>query len=122
MATHPKMKSMTPIIYGIGNPLIDVVIKANDDDLKNLGLDKGIMHLVDESRQKEIFNYFQDINPIYSPGGSAPNTLLVCAALGVPALIAGKIGHDQFGETYIHQAEEIWCYFWIDTRRRAYWI
>ena len=52
MATHSKMKSMTPIIYGIGNPLIDVVIKANDDDLKNLGLDKGIMHLVDESRQK----------------------------------------------------------------------
>ena len=32
IATHSKMKSMTPIIYGIGNPLIDVVIKANDDD------------------------------------------------------------------------------------------
>ena len=106
IATHSKMKSMTPIIYGIGNPLIDVVIKANDDDLKNLGLDKGIMHLVDASRQEEIFNYFQDINPIYSPGGSAPNTLLACAALGVPALIAGKIGHDQFGEIYIHQAEK----------------
>ena len=75
MATHSKMKSMAPIIYGIGNPLIDVVIKANDDDIKNLGLDKGIMHLVDASRQEEIFNYFQDINPIYSPGGSAPNTL-----------------------------------------------
>ena len=51
MATHSKMKSMAPIIYGIGNPLIDVVIKANDDDIKNLGLDKGIMHLVDASRQ-----------------------------------------------------------------------
>ena len=117
MTTHSKIKSTPPIIYGIGNPLIDVVIKANDDDLKNLGLDKGIMHLVDASRQEEIFNYFQDINPIYSPGGSAPNTLLACAALGVPALVAGKIGHDKFGEIYIHQVEKyvlsVDCIFFI---------
>jgi hypothetical protein len=36
----------TPIVFGIGNPLVDVIISATDDDLRALDLDKGIMHLV----------------------------------------------------------------------------
>ena len=39
-----------PILFGIGNPLIDIIVKAKDIDLNNLGLDKGVMHLVDEKR------------------------------------------------------------------------
>ena len=38
-----------PIIYAIGNPLIDIIINAEDQDLNNLGIDKGVMHLVDEN-------------------------------------------------------------------------
>jgi len=49
---------MEPKVYGIGNPLIDVVISSTDNDLKNLELSKGVMHLVDENRQSEImFNH-----------------------------------------------------------------
>ncbi|MDP6339863.1 MAG: adenosine kinase [Candidatus Marinimicrobia bacterium] len=100
------MNSIIPIIYGIGNPLIDVVISAKDDDINALGIEKGVMHLVDEIRQKEILDYFKGSTPVYRPGGSAPNTLLACAGLGVPALIAGKIGKDQFGDVYIQQAKQ----------------
>ncbi|MBT3478116.1 MAG: adenosine kinase [Candidatus Marinimicrobia bacterium] len=100
------MNSNRPKIYGIGNPLIDVVISAKDDDINALGLDKGVMHLVDEDRQKEILDYFKDSSVIYHPGGSAPNTLLACAGLGVSALIAGKIGKDHFGDVYTQQAKE----------------
>jgi len=95
-----------PIIYGIGNPLIDIIINAKDNDLNNLGLDKGVMHLVDEKRQKEILSYFSKLKPIYHPGGSAPNTLLACSALGIPSLITGKIGNDEFGDVYIKQAQK----------------
>ncbi|MBT7195239.1 MAG: adenosine kinase, partial [Candidatus Marinimicrobia bacterium] len=63
------MNSNRPKIYGIGNPLIDVVISAKDDDINALGLDKGVMHLVDEDRQKEILDYFKDSSVIYHPGG-----------------------------------------------------
>ena len=94
-----------PIIYGIGNPLIDIIINAKDKDLNNLGLDKGVMHLVDEKRQKEILSYFSELIPIYHPGGSAPNTLLACSAFGINSLITGKIGNDKFGEIYIKQAK-----------------
>ena len=88
------MPQINPVIYGIGNPLIDIVIPATDTDLSLLGLHKGIMCLVDENRQSEILQYFKEITPEYHPGGSAPNTILACSGLGTPSLIAGKIGND----------------------------
>ena len=100
------MNQIQPIIYGIGNPLIDVVISANDEDLIQLEINKGVMHLVDVDRQNEIQTYFQNNDPIYHTGGSAPNTMVACSGLGIPALIAGKIGQDDFGDTYIKQAEK----------------
>ncbi len=100
------MTDTFPIIYGIGNPLIDVVISATDDDLKALKLNKGIMELVDLDRQKDIIQYFKDKEPRYFPGGSAPNTILACAGLGTPSLIAGKIGKDEFGDIYIDQVKK----------------
>ena len=54
------MTDTFPTIYGIGNPLIDVVISAMDDDLKALKLNKGIMELVDLNRQEDIIKYFKD--------------------------------------------------------------
>ena len=100
------MKLSKATIFGIGNPLIDVVINVEDKDLKTLGVDKGIMHLVDENRQKEIMSYFKNMSPIYHPGGSAPNTLVACAGLEITGVISGKIGNDKFGEIYKSQVEK----------------
>lgn len=100
------MKLSKATIFGIGNPLIDVVINVEDNDLKNLGVDKGIMHLVDENRQKEIMSYFKNMSPIYHPGGSAPNTLVTCAGLEITGVISGKIGNDKFGDIYKSQVEK----------------
>ena len=100
------MKLSKAAIFGIGNPLIDVVINVEDNDLKNLGVDKGIMHLVDENRQKEIMSYFKNMSPIYHPGGSAPNTLVACAGLEITGVISGKIGNDKFGDIYKSQVEK----------------
>ena len=97
------MKLNEAAIFGIGNPLIDVVIKIEDKDLINLEVEKGVMHLVDENRQKEIVNYFKNKSPIYHPGGSAPNTLITCAGLEIPGVISGKIGDDEFGAIYKSQ-------------------
>ena len=48
------------MVYGIGNPLMDVVIQAEDADLPALGLDKGIMHLVTEGEQARFLDYFAE--------------------------------------------------------------
>ena len=91
------------MVFGIGNPLIDVVIQARNEDLQALGLEKGIMHLVDLQRQEEILAHFGSRPRTYRPGGSAPNTMLALAGLGLPAVICGKIGNDEFGRTYAQQ-------------------
>lgn len=95
-------------VFGIGNPLIDVVFAARDEDLEALALDKGIMHLVSLDRQEEILSHFRSRGgePLYHPGGSAPNTLLALAGLGTTGVICGKIGNDEFGTTYSRQVAD----------------
>ena len=87
-------------IYGIGNPLIDIVVRAEDSDLTALGLNKGIMHLVDLEERGRILERVKERRIGYSCGGSAPNTLIFLSALGVRAALAGKIGSDDFGKKY----------------------
>jgi len=100
------MKQLNLTIYGIGNPLIDIVIQATHEDLSNLNLNAGVMHLVDEKRQQDILQYFENSRLQYFPGGSAPNTIVACAGLGISSLIAGKIGQDQFGDIYLNQVNK----------------
>ena len=87
-------------IYGIGNPLIDIVVQATDTDLSSLGLDKGIMRLVDLEERGRILDAVQGRRISYSCGGSAPNTLIFLSALGIRSALAGKIGRDEYGKRY----------------------
>jgi len=87
-------------IYGIGNPLIDIVVRAEDEDLEALRLDKGIMRLIDLDERSRILERVQNRECAYSCGGAAPNTLIFLSALGVKSAVAGKIGKDDFGRRY----------------------
>ena len=89
------MRNNYPIIFGIGNPLIDVVINATEEDIISLELSKGTMALVDSKRQGEILNYYKEKEIKYFHGGSAPNTLLACSGLGINSHISCKIGKDK---------------------------
>ena len=40
------MNKTYPLYFGIGNPLVDVVIQASESDLINLELNKGTMDLL----------------------------------------------------------------------------
>ena len=100
------MRNNYPIIFGIGNPLIDVVINATEEDIISLELSKGTMALVDSKRQGEILNYYKEKETNYFPGGSAPNTLLACSGLGINSHISGKIGKDKLGEIYLERVRE----------------
>jgi len=100
------MKNTKNLVFGIGNPLIDLVIPATDDDLVKLDINKGTMALVDQERQKEIIDYFKTIKPQFYPGGSAPNTIIACAGLGIDSYVAGKIGQDNFGDIYLDRIKK----------------
>ena len=74
-------------IFGIGNPLIDIIAEVTDEDLSILGLDKGIMCLVDLDERAKILERVQDRSVVYRSGGSCPNTLIFLSALGINARV-----------------------------------
>mgnify|MGYP006297905287 CR=1 FL=1 len=72
-------------VYGIGNPLIDIVSQAKDEDLSQLDINKGIMHLIDLPRRRKILQHLAGRGVVHSCGGSAPNTMI--ASHGVTSRI-----------------------------------
>lgn len=88
-------------VYGIGNPLIDILADGVSDlEIKNLGVHKGIMQLINLDQRKNLVEFLQNRKYKYSCGGSCPNTMVTLAALGVETTLAGRVGNDEFGRKY----------------------
>ena len=82
-------------ILGIGNALVDILLNIDDDDiLRQNGLDKGGMVMIDADRKKEIHNRIKGMEQSCATGGSTSNTIHGLARLGAPAGYIGKIGRD----------------------------
>ncbi|NLZ77324.1 MAG: adenosine kinase [Spirochaetales bacterium] len=88
------------MVYGIGNPLIDIIIDARDEDIARLGIHKGTMALIDEERREELLELAEGREISYSCGGSCPNTIIALASLGVETTLAGKLGADSYATIY----------------------
>jgi sugar/nucleoside kinase (ribokinase family) len=93
-------------VFGIENPLIDLLVSVPDLLLKDLGVEKDKMYLVDLPRLQSILRALGDraIHP--EPGGSCANTLLGIAQLGARTAYCGKAGRDDYGRVYIRKLEE----------------
>ncbi|MBQ5365025.1 MAG: adenosine kinase [Spirochaetales bacterium] len=88
-------------VYGIGNPLIDVIVNITDDELKRLGLFKGTMNLINLEKRLELTEFIKTKkDPSFSCGGSCPNTIITLSSLGIGTTLAGKIGNDEYGSIY----------------------
>lgn len=95
------MKGKAGNVYGIGNPLIDVIVNVSDNDLELLGLHKGTMNLISLSKRLELTDFIKNKKePSFSCGGSCPNTIITLASLGIEATLAGKVGNDEYGNIY----------------------
>ncbi len=92
-----------PDVYGIGNPLIDILVKIEDSDLENLSIPKGIMSLINLQQREKILSYIDKKDKEYSCGGSCPNTMITLSALGAKTVLGGKTGNDEFGKIYEKQ-------------------
>lgn len=88
-------------ILGIGNALVDVLIRLeNDSFLSEYNLPKGSMQLVDKEFAQRLVLVLKNSNPQVTSGGSAANTIHGLAKLGVETGYIGKIGADTFGITF----------------------
>ena len=85
-------------ILGIGNALVDLLIRIDDDELLNeLELPKGSMVLVDEKKKNLISEMSKHLPREMASGGSAANTIHGLAKLGVETAYIGTIGKDETG-------------------------
>ncbi|TVR56243.1 MAG: adenosine kinase [Spirochaetaceae bacterium] len=93
-------------VYGVGNPLIDVLAAVEDHELEDLSLEKGTMRLVDDEQADRILAVLGEREKVYASGGSCPNTMNTLAVLGVSSALAGCIGDDELGGIYIDGLRE----------------
>lgn len=85
-------------IIGMGNALVDVLVRIDDDSLlEKLHLPKGSMQLIQEDTLSEIRKYTSGMKIHRSTGGSDGNTVCALAALGANPGFIGKVGQDETG-------------------------
>jgi sugar/nucleoside kinase (ribokinase family) len=89
---------MTVEVLGLGNSLIDILSYADDDYLRAQEMVKGAMTLIDEERAEAL--YAARVDPRVICGGSAANTIVGVASLGVEAAYIGKVKRDALGATF----------------------
>jgi len=94
-------------VLGIGNALMDISVEAADADLETLALNKGIMHLVETSRQEEILRHLEGKPRTTELGGSALNVVRILASLGTRTGFIGMVGEDEFGNRILERMREL---------------
>jgi len=90
-------------VTGIGSALLDFMVAVDDPFLKEMGLRKRGMHLIDEARSRDIFTIIYDLKMEIIPGGSSANTVAGLAALGGKGAFVGRVADDDDGASYIYQ-------------------
>jgi sugar/nucleoside kinase (ribokinase family) len=87
-------------VLGIGNAIVDVIARTEDDFLVAHGMHKGTMALIDQARAEKIY---QAMGPaVESSGGSAANTIVGVASYGGHAAFVGKVKDDELGRAFTH--------------------
>src|SRR5271170_3238866 len=87
-------------VLGIGNAIVDVIARTEEDFLLKQGMHKGGMALIDETRAEAIYDAMGPA--IEMSGGSAANTIVGVASLGARAAFIGKVKDDELGRAFAH--------------------
>jgi adenosine kinase len=87
-------------VLGIGNAIVDVIARAEDDFLVAHNMHKGAMALIDEARAAAIYKAMGPATE--SSGGSAANTIVGVGSFGARAAFIGKVKDDELGRTFAH--------------------
>ncbi len=85
-------------VVGIGNAIVDVFAQADDSFLEMMGIEKGIMQLVERERGELL--YAAMAGRVQAPGGSVANTLAGLGNLGLTTAFIGRVHDDALGRFY----------------------
>ena len=85
-------------VIGIGNAIVDVICKVEDDFLSKNNLIKSTMKLVDEEEFKKLLSNLKIEETI--SGGSVANSIVGLSHLGNKVGFIGKVNKDDLGNKY----------------------
>tara|TARA_B100001057_G_scaffold496138_1_gene596829 strand:+ start:773 stop:1702 length:930 start_codon:yes stop_codon:yes gene_type:complete len=86
-------------ILGIGNAIVDVICKVDDNFVNQNNLTKGLMKLVfDENEFKKLLSNLKIEKTV--SGGSVANSIVGLSQLGNNVGFIGKVADDDFGSKY----------------------
>jgi sugar/nucleoside kinase (ribokinase family) len=94
-------------VYGVGNALVDTEIQVEDAELEEMGVEKGLMTLVDERRQRQLSDHLEGhlVAAKRASGGSAANTVIATTRFGGSAFYSCKVANDDNGDFYLEDLE-----------------
>ena len=85
-------------ILGIGNAIVDVICKVDDNFITVNNLTKGTMKLVDEAEFKKLLSTLKIEETV--SGGSVANSIVGLSQLGNKVGFIGKVSDDDLGNKY----------------------
>ena len=91
-------------VVGIGNAIVDVFTSADDSFIELMGIEKGIMQLVERERGEMLYGAMKD--RVQAPGGSVANTLAGLGNLGLTTAFIGRVHDDALGRFYARTMAE----------------
>ena len=86
-------------VLGIGNAIVDVLCKVDDQFILDHSLSKGTMKLVDEKEFKKLLSNLKIEDTV--SGGSVANSIVGMSQLGDEVSFIGKVNNDELGQKYI---------------------
>lgn len=87
-------------VLTIGNAIVDILARCEDDFLEQNGIIKGAMNLIDADRAELLYSLMGPAHE--ASGGSAGNTAAGVANFGGRAAYFGKVAQDELGKIFQH--------------------
>ncbi|MCZ8152857.1 MAG: adenosine kinase [Rhodobacteraceae bacterium] len=85
-------------VVGVGNAIVDVFNQADDSFIEMMGIEKGIMQLVERERGELLYAAMKE--RVQAPGGSVANTIAGLGNLGLRTAFIGRVHDDALGRFY----------------------
>ena len=105
-------------ILGIGNAIVDVICKVDDDFISKNGLTKSTMKLIfDESEFQSLLKNLKIEKTV--SGGSVANSIVGLSQLGNEVGFIGKVSDDKLGEKYEEGLKQENVKYFYDKKKEA---
>nr|WP_319948645.1 adenosine kinase [uncultured Shimia sp.] len=90
-------------VVGIGNAVVDVITQSDDAFLDLMGIQKGVMQLVERERGELLYAGMKERTQ--APGGSVANTIAGLGNLGLSTAFIGRVHDDALGQFYANETQ-----------------